>query len=80
MFMHTYFIFACTSVPNNYAGVSQLPKHIPTEENAINPVYHTVNDSDYLSNNPVKEPILSYAEVTIPTKVKMTPNPAYAVP
>ena len=64
-----------------HTGVSLLPKHIPTEENAINPVYHTVNDSDHLSNNPVKESIHSYAEVTIPTtEVKMTPNPAYAVP
>ena len=58
--------------------MSQLPKHVPTD--TINPIYHTVNDSDHLSNNPVKEPIPSYAEVNIPTKVKMTPNPAYAVP
>ena len=61
--------------------MSQLPKHVLTEEDTINPLYHTNNDSDHLSNNPVKMPIPSYyAEVNIPTKVKMTPNPAYAVP
>ena len=72
MYIVTLQLFIC--LPNIATGVSWLPKHIPTEEDTINPVYHTVNDPDHLSNNPVKEPILSYAEVTILTKVKLTPN------
>ena len=57
-----------------------MSKHIPTDEDVVNPIYYTVNDSNRLSNNPVKEPIRCHAEVTVPTEVKMKANPAYAVP
>ena len=42
-----------------------------------NPIYDTISDDH--SKKPVKEPIGYYAEVIIPTEVKMTINPAYAV-
>jgi len=45
----------------------------PTED-TINPLYHTVTIADHRSKKPY------YAEVLIPPEVKMTPNPAYAVP
>ena len=63
-------------------GIFKVSEHIPADEHVINTAYHmyTLKDSGYLSNNPVKEPIRSYAEVTIPTtEVKMTPNPADVV-
>ena len=40
-----------------------------------NPTYDEITDK-----KPVKEPIGYYAEVNIPTEVKMQSNPAYAVP
>ena len=43
-----------------------------------NPTYDTIIDDH--SKKPVEQPIGYYAEVIIPTQVKMTPNPAYAVP
>jgi len=46
----------------------------PTED-VINPLYHTITDHHF------EKPVIShYAEVLIPPEVKMTPNPAYAVP
>ena len=39
-----------------------------------NPTYDAFADK-----KPVKEPIGCYAEVIIPTEVKIQPNPAYAV-
>jgi len=48
--------------------------HSPSK-GIVNPLYHTVTDHDS------KKPVVShYAEVLIPPEVKMTPNPAYAVP
>ena len=45
-----------------------------TNVEVTNPTYDTIADK-----KPVKEPMGYYAEVIIPTKVKMQPNPAYAV-
>ena len=50
-----------------------------TNEEGTNPVYHTITDDDHCKE-PVEKPIGDYAEVIIPTQVKMTPNPAYAMP
>ena len=60
-------------------GIFQVSEHIPTEEHAINPDYDTVDGYDHLSNNPVKEPITPYAELTIRREVKATPHPAHVV-
>ena len=46
-----------------------------TNVEVTNPTYDEIADK-----KPVKEPIDCYAEVNIPTEVKMQPNPAYAVP
>ena len=58
--LYTCNLFLCVT------GVYQISEHIPAEEKAINTAYYTHNP-DLLSNNPVKEPIRSYAEVIIPT-------------
>ena len=50
--------------------------HKPTND-TVNPAYHTITD-DY--KKPVGEPISYYEEVNKPPDVKMTQNPAYAVP
>ena len=51
----------------------------PTNKNITNPTYNTITDDH--CKKPVEEPNNCYAEVIIPTtNVKMTPNPAYAVP
>ena len=56
-----------------YVGTSsELCK--PTKD-TINPVYHTITDEQ-----PVGEPVRYYEEVNKPSEVKMTPNPAYAIP
>ena len=55
------------------------PQHNPpTDEKATNPAYDTITDDH--SKKPVEKPIGYYEDVIIPTQVKMTPNPAYAVP
>ena len=51
--------------------------HKPTNETVINPLYHTITDDHKIQ---VGEPINYYEEVKKPPEVKMTPNPAYAVP
>ena len=51
----------------------------PTNEEVTNPAYYTIADDDHCKE-PVEKPIGYYAEVIIPTQVKMTPNPAYVVP
>ena len=56
-----------------------LELHNPsTDEEVTNPAYSTITDDH--CKKPVEQPIGYYAEVIIPTQVKMTPNPAYAVP
>ena len=52
--------------------------HSPTSEEIVNTAYDTI--TDHHLKKPVEQPIGCYAEVVIPSKVKMTPNPAYAVP
>ena len=52
----------------------------PNNEEVTTPTYHTITDDDDHCKEPVEKPIGHYAEVIIPTQVKMTPNPAYAVP
>ena len=47
-------------------------------KDTINPAYHTITD-DHLKK-PVEGPISYYEEVNRPPEVKMTPNPACAVP
>ena len=53
---------------------------LPTDidEEVTNPTYDTITDDH--CKKPVEQSIGYYAEVIIPTQVKMTPNPAYAVP
>ena len=46
--------------------------HSPTSEEIVSTAYDTITDHH------LKKPY--YAEVIIPSEVKMTPNPAYAVP
>ena len=52
--------------------------HKPTED-TINPAYHTII-TNYDYRNSIEEPISYYEEVNKPPEVKMTQNPAYAVP
>ena len=59
-----------------FAGAS-LELHKPTKD-TVNPAYWTVTDDNF--NKPVKEPVSYYEEVNKPPEVKMTQNPAYAVP
>ena len=56
---------------------TSLEIHSPTKD-TINPAYHTITDDHF--KKPVEEPTSQYEEVIIPSEVKMTPNPAYAVP
>ena len=60
-----------------YIGTSSELRSPPTNIEMTNPIYDTISDDH--SKKPVKEPIGYYAEVIIPTEVKMTINPAYAV-
>ena len=59
-----------------YVGTS-LELHSPTKD-TINPAYHTITDDH--SKISVEKPISYYEEVNTPPEVKMTPNPAYAIP
>ena len=62
-----------------HIGVYLGPQHDPpANEEATNPAYDVITDDH--SKKPVEKPIGYYAEVIIPTQVKMTTNPAYAVP
>ena len=45
-----------------------------TNVEVTNPIYDEI-----VYTKPVKEPIGCYAEVIIPTEVKIQPNPAYAI-
>ena len=56
---------------------TSLEIHSPTKD-TINPAYHTITDDHF--KKPVEEPTSQYEEVIIHSEVKMTPNPAYAVP
>ena len=57
---------------------TSLELHSPTKD-TINPAYHTITDDH--SKKSVGESISYYEEVKRPpAEVKMTPNPAYAVP
>ena len=59
-----------------HTGESLGPQHIhsPTSEEIVNTAYNTITDHHF--KKPVEEPIRCYAEVVIPSEVKMTPNPA----
>ena len=57
---------------------TSLELHNPTKD-TINPAYHTSTITDDHSKKSLGEPI-SYYEQVKPPEVKMTPNPAYAVP
>ena len=53
--------------------------HCPPTNQVTNPAYCT-NTDDHCKK-PVEKPSCHYAEVIIPApQMKMTPNPAYAVP
>ena len=57
---------------------TSLELHGPTKD-TINPTYHTITDDH--SKKSVGEPISYYEKVKRPPEeVKMTSNPAYAVP
>ena len=85
--LHTYYSYVSTYICTYvvHIGVS-LGRQSPLREDIINPAYHSMNDTDDHCKKPVEEPIRCYAEVSIPPKfktapeVKMTPNPAYAMP
>ena len=70
-----YVYYECNKIIGVYLGPHQSPSN---NEEVTNPVYHTITDDH--CKEPVEKPIGHYAEVIIPTQVKMTPNPAYAVP
>ena len=60
-----------------YAGIgtsSELHKPI---KDTINPAYHTITGDH--CKKPVEEPV-TYEEVNTTLEVKMTQNPAYALP
>ena len=56
---------------------TSLELHSPTKD-TINPAYHTITDDH--SKRSAEESVSYYEEVNRPPEVKMTPNPAYAVP
>ena len=61
-----------------------LELHGPTKD-TVNPAYHIVTNQHYKETDPelAEEPNDDYEEVNRPPEkleVKMTPNPAYAVP
>ena len=56
---------------------TSMELHSATKD-TINPAYHTITDDHF--KKPMAEPTSQYKEVIIPSDVKMTPNPAYAVP
>ena len=60
-----------------YKTSLELPSPLANEE-VTNPAYDTITDDH--CKKPVEKPIGNYAEVIIPTQVKMTTNPAYAIP
>ena len=57
---------------------TSLELHSPTKD-TINPAYHTITDDHFKRS---EEPVSYYEKVKMnkPPEVKMTPNPAYAVP
>ena len=57
---------------------TSLELHGPTKD-TINPAYHTITD-DHSKRSVEREPVSYYEEVNKPSEVKMTPNPAYAIP
>ena len=59
-------------------GVSLKPQHNAANEEIVNAAYDTI--TDHHIKKPVEQPIGYYAEVIIPSEVKLTTNPAYAVP
>ena len=65
--MYGTFITLCC-----YTGVSLKSQHNAADEEIVNTAYDTITDHH------LKKPY--YAEVIIPSEVKMTTNPAYAVP
>ena len=56
---------------------TSLDLHDPTKD-TINPAYHTITDDH--SKRSTEEPVSYYEDVNRPPEVKMTPNPAYAIP
>ena len=80
--IHTYLLvngiqfIIVSSVCIIYVGTSS-DLHRPTKD-IVNPAYHNVTDDHF--KKPVEKPISYYEEVNISSDVKMTPNPAYAVP
>ena len=67
-------IINCHQYIHTYVGTSS-ELHKPTKD-TTNPAYHTITD-DY---NKTETPISYYEKVNVSSNVKMTPNPAYAVP
>ena len=74
--MHNVYSHMCC-----HADISLKRKQhvLSSTEEVTNPAYTNIADDQ--CKKPIEEPIGYYAEVIIPTtQVKMTPNPAYAVP
>ena len=71
-------VIRISKVSYHDVGIS-LELHSPTKD-TINPAYHTITD-DHSKRSAVEPVTISYYEkVNRPPEVKMTPNPAYAVP
>ena len=71
--VYTTYIAKTVQIDNNIRIITSLENR-KTNVEVTNPTYDTSADK-----KSVKEPIGCYAEVIIPTKVKMQPNPAYAI-
>ena len=61
-----------------YVATGEILKLQSPTKDTINPAYHTI--TDHHSRKSGEEPVGYYEDVTRPPEVKMTPNPAYAVP
>ena len=71
VFLNKIYLYFC------YTGIGTSSElHKPTKD-TINPAYHTITGDH--CKEPIEEPV-SYEDVNTPAQVKMTQNPAYALP
>ena len=81
MYMHHNYnncmhVFCCLHTYVTTGVSSEEP--CSSTNDIINPLYHTI--TFHPSKKPSEEPTDDYDDVVILPEVKMTPNPAYAVP
>ena len=75
-------IYICVIIIH-VATFSDLHIHNPDlgpTKDTVNPAYHIVTNPHFKETELAEEPNSDYEEVNRPPEVKMTPNPAYAVP